>query len=88
MSDYTMAQAKRDFERGYITGAALVAPLPLEGGWWVIIESSGGFQPGGSPLVDAKTKQVRYFKTADAAISAIHQIGFKKSVSFSVGKER
>lgn len=84
MSDYTMAQAKRDFERGYITGAVLVAPLPLDGGWWVMIEAVGG----GGPLVDAKTKQVRYFKTSDAAISAVHQIGFKKTVSFSVGKER
>jgi hypothetical protein len=88
MSDYTMAQAKRDFQRGYITGASLVAPLPSEGGWWVIVESSGGLEPGGSPLVDARTKQVRYFKTADAAINALHQIGFSPASSLVVGRQR
>lgn len=88
MSDYTMANARRDFERGYISGASLVAPLPSEGGWWVMVEADGRFAGDGGPLVDAKTKRVRYFKTADAAISAVHQIGFSKSASFVLGRQR
>lgn len=80
--DYTMAQAKRDFKRGFVRGASLVAPLPSEGGWWVLINDNGMF---GGPLVDARSGEIRFFKTTDAAISALHQIGFSLAVSFVVG---
>lgn len=85
MSDYTMAQAKRDFQRGMITGGTLVMPLPAEGGYWVLLDGLGGF---GGPLVDARTKQVRYFRTTDAALNALHQIGFSPAASLTVGRER
>lgn len=80
MSDYTMAQAKRDFERGFLKGFEI---LYLENrlftntptGYSIFIVSTLGMD-GVGRLVDAKTKQERIFKTADAALSALRQIGF------------
>jgi hypothetical protein len=80
MSDYTMAQAKRDFERGFLKGFEI---LYLDGrlftntptGYSITIESKLGMD-GIGRLVDAKTKQERVFKTLDAAVSALRQIGF------------
>lgn len=78
MSDCSMAQAKRDFARGFLVGG--------------IVESRGGFMVpaqwyirfvfasdtlGGGPgyLVDARSGHPRGFKTFDAAVSALRQIG-------------
>lgn len=80
MSDYTMAQAKRDFQRELLKGFEvlyldnrLFTNTPT--GYCIFIESKLGMD-GVGRLVDAKNKQERIFKTADAALSALRQIGF------------
>lgn len=72
----TMAEAKKDFERGYLTGFVLSSAPSLEGvdGWWMFLNTDRNTQP---VLVDAKSKQARVFRTVDAAISAARQIGFR-----------
>lgn len=73
-----MAQAKRDFEIGYLVDFELER-YPLDAGWVVKLATGnlgGGSSTRGS-LVDARTKQPRQFKTLDAAISALEQVGFK-----------
>lgn len=73
-TSWTMAQAKRDFELGYLDSFAIErSPFPELGNWYVLLRSGSrsGF------LVDAKAKTTRYFRTADAAVSALEGIGFK-----------
>lgn len=78
MSDYTMAQAKRDYDRGMILEAKIIPPHDLiENGWHVYLDAG---QWGDGCLVDARSRAVRFFKTADSAIKAIQQIGFKVAV--------
>lgn len=75
--DYTMAQAKLDFERGFIFEAKIHAPLDLdrgEGSGWTVYLDAG--QWGGGMLVDARTRSVRTFKTVDSAVRAVRSIGF------------
>lgn len=73
MPDYTMAQAKRDFEMGYLADYHIQRVI-LGSGWWVWLKSDG---MAAGPLVDARTKKAREFKTLDAAVSAIESVGFK-----------
>lgn len=76
MADYTMAQAKRDFDRGYLLGFELQR-VPMGAGWGLNLFEKGDGLRIGHQLVDARTKRVRFFKTADAAIRAAEQIGFR-----------
>jgi hypothetical protein len=70
--DWTMAKAKEDFGRGLLVGVSLDrAPL---GGWSVRLTSSLP-RDGTGWLVDARSKTARVFKTADAALSAVEEIG-------------
>lgn len=75
MSDWTMQDAKRDFERGLLRSACLVA-LPMASGWSVSIRSTLGMDGCGC-LLDARKREPRQFKTADAAIRAVQEIGFE-----------
>lgn len=75
MSDFTMAQAKRDFSRGLLDGVRVVN-IGMGLGWTVIIRSRLGMD-GAGYLVDARSKEPRKFRTADAAIAAVEQIGFR-----------
>lgn len=72
MADWTMVQAKRDFEIGYLTDFH-VTRAALGDGWNLMLR--GGTNRGS--LVDARSKSPRVFKTLDAAVSALEQIGFK-----------
>lgn len=69
----TMAEAKRDFQGAYLRTFYVLADL--EPGCWNLdledINGRRGF------LVDARTRQPRSFKTADAAITAANEIGFE-----------
>lgn len=85
MSNYTMAQAKRDFERGLLVGFEvrfISSKTPYgttEQGWILTLEASKtveGYLGFLGDLVDARSKEERVFKTLDAAISAARQIGF------------
>lgn len=73
MSDYTMAQAKRDFQIGYLSAARLKR-YPMQGAGWFVWLGEG---MAAGWLTDARTKQPREFKSADSAISALEQIGFE-----------
>lgn len=72
VDQWTMAQAKRDFHIGYLTSFT-VTRFALGEQWCVYLE--GGTNRG--PLVDARDKTVRRFRTIDACVSALEQIGFK-----------
>jgi hypothetical protein len=77
--DYTLAQAKRDFDRGFLAGFDLrFAGFPaMDGGFWFVeLRSKLGMDSIGV-LLDARSKSPREFKTLDAAVSACRQIGFK-----------
>ena len=68
----TMAQAKRDFQAAYLKGFYVVADI-VPGCWNLDIEDINGRR---GFLVDARTKEPRSFKTLDAAVSALREIGF------------
>jgi hypothetical protein len=73
MSDWTMAQAKRDFERGLLKSVHIV-DTGIDT-WAVQITSTLGMD-GTGWLLGAKHKEPRQMKTLDAAVEAIRQIGF------------
>lgn len=69
---YTMADAKRDFGRGYLKSFG-IERYTLQMGWAVYLMDGEAV----GYLVDARTKKDRLFKTLDAAVSAVESIGFK-----------
>lgn len=73
VDQWTMVQAKRDFAIGYLTEWRIEAAPMASRSWNVLLRA--GTNRG--PLVDARTKQARVFKTLDAAVSAITEVGFK-----------
>lgn len=72
VDQWTMAQAKRDFGSGYLTSFSIVR-ASMDEGWNVLLRA--GTNRG--PLVDARGGLARRFKTTDACVSALVQIGFK-----------
>ena len=71
---YTIQQAKRDFELGYIRSFR-VERAPMEYQTWRVYLFDMGDNQG--VLVDFRTKNERHFKTIDAAVSALESIGFE-----------
>lgn len=70
----TMAQAKDYFQRDLLAAYAVGRVLD----YWLVrmqFKDSGGE----FPLVDARSKQPRHFKTLDAAVRAIEEVGFDVS---------
>lgn len=76
MATYSMAQAKRAFEMGYLR-LVEVKRWDLttggRGGWFVWL----GRGNAAGWLVDARDKEPRMFKSLDAAVSALEQVGFR-----------
>jgi hypothetical protein len=72
MLKYTMDQAKRDFELGYLVKYEFHR-VPLDKTGWLVVLSDGS---NVGQLADARTKTPRVFKTLDAAINSVEQIGF------------
>lgn len=71
---WTVAEAKKDFERGLLVHARIERGV-LDPRWSVVLR--GNFQTGGEgPLIDAHLKEIRVFSTADAAVRVIESIGF------------
>ncbi len=70
--DWTMAQAKRDFENGLFRAFRIDRTMA---GWSVALQGSGKIGEGW--LLDARLKQPRNFKTLDASVAALTQIGFQ-----------
>lgn len=74
---YTMADAKRDFKMGYLA-QYVIERNALSPGWRVKLGPERNQVL--HPLVDARTKQWRLFKSLDAAVSALEEIGFEVNV--------
>lgn len=72
LDSWTLALAKRDFGVGYLTDFH-IERAPMVSGW--VVQLRGGTNRG--PLVDARSKTARVFKTLDSAVAAIESIGFK-----------
>ena len=81
-SGFTMAQAKRDFEMGYMETFNIqretFCVLPQQPHWVVFLKA--GTNRG--PLLAARGGRAREFKTIDAAVAAIEQIGFRVEALF------
>lgn len=69
----TLAQAKRDFSIGYLKRYR-IERRPMSNDEWCIYLGEGN---GAGWLVDARTKEPRAFKTLDAAVRTLEDIGFQ-----------
>lgn len=76
-SELTLAEAKRDFTRGMLTSYSIVRAM---GSISVSLNVETSSFRAVATLVDARTKSIRHFKTIDAAVSALQQIGFQVPV--------
>lgn len=68
----TLAQAKRDFQIGYLTKYHMER-APMANGWMLHL----GEGNAAGWLVDARSKEPRIFKTVDSVVSALESIGFE-----------
>lgn len=73
MARWTIEQAKRDFSMGYLSGYSLHR-FQLENSYWLVYLIDDHKAEG--PLVDARNREPRRFKTLDSAVNAIEQCGF------------
>lgn len=72
--DWTMAQAKKDFDRGLLKEVRIVAATADT---WSVQITSSLKHDGTGWLLGAKNKSVRQMRTLDAAIQAAKDIGFE-----------
>ena len=70
----TLKQAKRDFQVGFLTVFRIDSVV---GGGWSVYLGTGN---AAGWLVDARSHQPRVFKTLDAAVVALREIGFAVEV--------
>lgn len=70
----TLAQAKRDFEFGLIQSVMIQRVFES-----AVVELTYRGKSVPEPLVDARTKKPRQFKTLDAAVRSIEEIGLSVS---------
>lgn len=77
MMKYTLAQARRDFDVGYLNRWH-VERAPMGGGWYVHF----GEGNGRGVLVDTRSHEPRAFRSLDSAISAIESTGFEVNAIF------
>lgn len=77
VDSFTMAQAKRDFHSGHME-TFHIQRVVLSSGWSIWLKA--GTIRG--PLLAARGNEAREFKTLDAAVAAVEQIGFKVEVLF------
>lgn len=77
MQHYTLSQARRDFEIGYLTKWR-IEKAAMSDGWMVLLGEgmSAGY------LSDARNKQARVFKSLDGVINAIESVGFEVNALF------
>ncbi|HID7945550.1 TPA: hypothetical protein ACXIEZ_006604 [Pseudomonas aeruginosa] len=75
MKQLTFADAKKDFERGLIASAWLERqPLSDD---WVLFFRSQLRTDATMVFVATREREVRLFKSLDAALNILRQIGFK-----------
>jgi len=80
MAAWTVAEAKKDFDRGLLTGFEIHDSSGIMSNvqhWSVSFSVKIG---QGGALIDAREKVPRQFRTMDAAISALRSIGFRAQV--------
>jgi hypothetical protein len=65
-----LSEAKRDFQNGLIVNSM----IQRFADFWVVEFSYSG-KLTGEALVDARTSKPRHFKTVDAAVRAIEDVG-------------
>lgn len=70
---WTLAQAKRDFDMGLLTDWRLHQHAMSDG--WVV--QLVGPKMAVGPLVEVRAKTIRVFKTLDAAVGILRDIGFQ-----------
>ena len=75
-TEMTMADAKKDFHRGLLSGFAFERNL---GQIHVVFEVAAGGTTLYAQLVDARTRKVRFFKSWDSAVRAVEEVGFQVS---------
>ncbi|WP_038498141.1 hypothetical protein [Janthinobacterium agaricidamnosum] len=75
--NWTMAEAKRDFERGTFTAFEIYDSTLMDVPTWSISLRGPVSTKSAGVLVDARTKTERKFRTLDAAVAALRAIGFK-----------
>jgi hypothetical protein len=74
MRDWTLQEAKVDFERGLLKQARIVAVTP---DLWAVQLTSTLPSDGVGWLLQSKRREQRQMKTLHAAAEAINQIGFE-----------
>ncbi|KGG96616.1 hypothetical protein P245_05370 [Comamonas thiooxydans] len=74
MRDWTLMEAKKDFERGLLKEARIV---PIESGLWAVQITSTLAADGTGWLLQTKRREQRQMKTLQAAAEAVTNIGFK-----------
>lgn len=72
--NYTLEYAKRDYEAGYLDTVFIDRFLLPDSVGFVVMLGKGDKQ---GPLVDAREKKPRVFKSLDGAFSAVCAIGFR-----------
>ena len=72
MCKWTLAQAKRDYALGYLSG--WVIRRQGDEGWTVELHSTSGLT---GPLVDARSREPRVFRSFNAVLSSLESIGFE-----------
>lgn len=77
MQHYTLSQARRDFEIGYLTKWRIEKASMAEG--WMIMLGEG---MSAGYLSDARDKKPRVFKSLDGVINAIESVGFEVNALF------
>lgn len=77
MASWTMAEAKKDFDRGLLTGFEIHDSSGIMSNvqhWSVSLNAKIG---EGGALTDAREKLPRQFRTMDAVVAALRSIGFR-----------
>lgn len=74
MRDWTMQEAKIDFDRGLLKQAKIVAVSP---GLWAVQLTSTLASDGTGWLLQSKRREQRQMKTLHAAAEAVTKIGFE-----------
>lgn len=74
---WTMAEAKRDFERGMFSAFEIYDSTLMDVPTWSISLRGPASARSAGVLVDARSKTERKFRTLDAAVAALRAIGFR-----------
>lgn len=69
----TVAEAKKDFERGLLEGYIIDFVSFMGSDVWTILLQT---KTGHAELVDARTKTLRQFQSLDSVVKTLRSVGF------------